>query len=122
MKYTLFLLVVLCVPVLAQDAPTMQQCRTNVAIWTPQPYAESFFDILSMPELEHRHNLLLLCGIAGGNQRVGSKVTFDEALEIDQWRQLDGVYESHEVARLLHYIKRHGEWEQFNKDDAAGLR
>ncbi len=120
MKSTLFLLV-LCVPVPAQDAPTMQQCRTNVAMWTPQPYAESFFDALSAKELDRRHTALLQCGIAGANQRAGNKVTLDEALELDQWKQLDGTYEEHEVARLFHYIKRHGEWEQFNKEDAAGL-
>ena len=117
-----FVVLLLGVSVVAQDAPTIQQCRTDVAIWTPQPYAELFFDALSMAELEHRHTILLQCGIAGAGQRVGNKVTFDEALELDGWKQLDGLYSSHEIGRLLSYIKRHGEWEQFNKEDAAGRR
>ena|ERR1035438_6805285 len=121
MKMALLLLV-LCVPLLAQDAPTIQQCRTDIAMWTPQPYSEPFFDALSMAELEHRHTILLQCGIAGASQRVGNKVTFEEVLELDGWKQLDGLYSSHEVGRLLNYIKRHGEWEQFNKEDASGRR
>jgi hypothetical protein len=117
-----FMVLLLGVSVVAQDAPTIQQCRADVAMWSPQPYAESFFDALSMAELDHRHTILLQCGIAGASQRGGNKVTFDEALEIDQWMQLDGIYNSHEIGRLLNYIKRHGEWEQFNKEDAAGRR
>jgi hypothetical protein len=121
MKIALLFLA-LCAPTLAQDAPTIQQCRADAAMWEPQPYKESYFDVLSMGELDHRQTVLLACVIAGTNRRSGNKVTFDEALETDQWNQLQSVYSSHEVGRLLNYIRRHGEWEQFNKEDAAGRR
>lgn len=123
MKMTVLLFAILfSVSAFAQDAPTIEQCRADAAMWEPKPYNESFFDAQSMSDLEHRHTLLLACVIAGTARRSHNKVTFNEALETDQWNQLQSLYEGHEMGRLLNFIRRHGEWGQFNKEDAAGQR
>lgn len=120
----LFVLLVILwvIKMVAQDAPTVEQCRADAAMWEPQPYSRAFFDALSMAELDHRHTVLLQCGIVGATRHARNMVTLTEAIETDQWNQLDGLYNSHETGRLLSYIKRHGEWADFNKEDAAGQR
>jgi hypothetical protein len=118
MKTTLLLLA-LCIPVLAQDAPTIQQCRADFAMWQVK---STNFDSLSTADMMHRGEVMSLCGMTGKTQRAANMTTLDEAIEIGQWIGLESSYELRIMTRMLNYIKRHGQLEQFWKEDAAGLR
>ena len=116
--------IVFCaVTALAQDAPTLQQCRANYAMWlSPHENSEAYFDAISMPDIMHRSKVLLQCGIVGATQRPGNMVTLEDAIEIGKWSDLEGLYESHGLTRVLSFVKRHGELDQFWKEDKAGQR
>jgi superfamily II RNA helicase len=120
---TLLLIAMWVVPIAAQDAPTIQQCRADVEMWKPKSSDyQSFYDALSTSELMHRAKLLTVCGIVAANERTGQLVTLDEAIQIGAWSDLQGMYALQWANRAMSYIKRHGELEQFWKEDTGGQR
>lgn len=126
MKVTVLAFVMFGGFALAQDAPTIQKCRADAAMWEPQPYSESFFEALPMAELDRRQTTLLSCLMLSEEKlkhsmaaKYGDPIPSEETVH---WTILESIYQAHEIGRLFKFIKHQGQWAQFNKEDAGGQR
>lgn len=112
MKY-LWMLLLFVVPVMAQDhAPLIKQCRVDVALWTAKDDATQGrgFNSLTDYQLSARATEMLYC-----------RMNVDSAHSA----QYDNMYEEFialEMTRMIHFLQRHGHWNQYISEDAAGAR
>jgi hypothetical protein len=90
-------------------APTADQCRADIAVWTAQSRA----DIVSLPvrTLLQRADYLSSC-----------KNVLSDRDGVEWALTLKGIYNEHIVSRALNFIDRNGLSHQFYDEDAKGVR
>jgi len=92
-----------------KHAPTIEQCQADANLWSVQSLEET--DRLSVLTLEARWKEMYDCK------------------RLDSSRDQRSVYEmvmhnsiSDQEVRMVHFLERHHEWDQFVVEDAAGKR
>jgi hypothetical protein len=111
--------------------PTLEQCRANYPLWAGDKTDPKMSDVLkslSTDELLERGRTMGRCGQIAG-MPTGSKVNsqnitqlFTATLESSRYSLLAEIYLGNVMFRYRQYIERHGEMEQFLREDAAGQR
>ena len=102
------LLVSFAAPISPQQerTPTVEQCRAAMMKWMHDDPAK-----LAYSELQGRARAMLACPAVDADQ-----------LTRDGYQTVFLGLTSEEESRLYHFLDRHKLWDQFNRDDAAGLR
>ena len=116
MKRMILILVLTTVAAWGQEgvhhAPTAEQCKTDLAVWR----AESKADVVALPinTLLQRSAYLAECYTVLQDGNDG-----ESARWATTWQ---GLYDNHAISRAMKFISRHGLSQQFEKEDAKGIR
>lgn len=114
MKYVLMFLLLVTTVAMGQDiqhAPTIEQCRADLAVWSNQ--TKQIEDKLPVRELAERESEMLDCAY------VLESAYPSESKLADQQGMVYGLIIG---TRASHFLKRHNIWTQFNNEDAKGAR
>jgi hypothetical protein len=122
MKMTVLLVLLIATPEFAQQhAPTVNQCRADASVWNAAVMnhnPEFSKSKLSVTELSLRQDEMHDCRSVDP-ERVGDSASFQRS---DTYRLLEALYTNEIAWRASNFINRHGLWQQFLDEDAAGQR
>ncbi len=100
-----------------QHAISFEQCRGDVRLWHSQSKDENFK--LSFNEIQQRALEMWNCGSID----AGASEGFEQfKTDTENYHLMFTGYDSLMAQRLLHYIERHSETNQFLEEDSKGLR
>ena len=104
-------------PAVVEHAPPLEQCRADVRLWHSQ--TKDDVSKLSFDELQQRSLEMWNCPSTDVGAGEGIK---QYEIDMDNYRAMHLVYQGLSGQRMLDYIVRHGETNQFLDEDAKGLR
>ena len=107
MKTLLAIVLLLATSALAQEQPTIKQCRADREAWGPLTGED--MDKLSYKELQRRESELDDCRFVD-KERLPDYVSFS------------AVFVRAQKARMFKYLDRHGYWQKFLEEDEHGER
>ena len=116
---------IICCRLPDSPIPTLQQCRANFSAWdvplriNTNAIAES---TLPFNELEGRAATMSVCSIVALEHKLYTTPDGIYRSEMDKYTGLENLYEASKHIRIQDYMLRHGEYEQFIAEDAAGKR
>lgn len=97
----------------AEHAPTLEQCTADINLWFAQLSDSGHLRRLKQPDLDERIRQTAACSLAHSSSSPRIEQFADLLLK---------VYVREGMQRATNFIGRHGLWEQFVAEDAAGLR
>ena len=102
------------------DAPTIEQCRADFLLWNTNSGMDATLRPLAVADLFHRGQVMLLCSLVADS--LHEKGNLHDLAESVRYSDLATQYMSAQAGRFHNYIVRHGEWQRFLNEDAAGER